>query len=386
MAHHSNQDLKLHPPKFTGKKGEQIKQFFSRFEKFIQDHQVAQDDRVTCLGIMLDNDALEYYDHLIDDDDDQEYEDLKESLILRFDDPIRLVIRGRNLKVGESITEYYGEMEIQKQTGPPTHGQYSQSNPPWYEEGATPYHHNVAWHQYGKRPFVNGYNHWNNYPRPAFRNNAGYNTNRVGQSGYTTRRGGRYNSNSNNNFIRRKVYNSNRGTSYNTYNQGPGNKPGGPNYWQTPPNNTTNNRPPKQNNQGTNFRQHTTNNALDITENVTESKSNDTAHSNIVAAERSSVSTGTPRDWCQSCKVCAEGTPLSGVKETETALQPIPVGQPFEILGVDIVGPLPNTISDNTYKLRPTIWFCMTFYFVIFITYHIINLMTSSECTAFFLR
>ena len=78
MAHQRNQDLKLRPPKFTGKKGEQIKQFFSRFEKYIQHHQVAQDDRVTCLGLMLETDALEYYDNLIDDDDDQDYEDIKE--------------------------------------------------------------------------------------------------------------------------------------------------------------------------------------------------------------------------------------------------------------------------------------------------------------------
>jgi hypothetical protein len=388
MAHRRNHDLKLRPPKFTGKKGEQIKQFFSRFEKYIQHHEVAQVERVTCLGLMLENDALEYYDNLIDENNDQEYEDIKDCLILRFDDErIRLVIRSklhsRKLKVGESITEYYSEMqkegakitlsdedflfiflnglpknikqhvalqnpentmaafriaknfeqirmleddstdskklvetlrlelgkgntattasasadknelkelketlhqlqetiknmELEKQTGPPSHGQYSQS--PWYKDGVTPYQHNDDWQHCSNRPPAPGYNHWNNYPMPAFRNNVGYNTNPVGQSNYTTRRG-----NSNNRFN-------------NTFNQGPTNAPGRRNYWQTPPNNMTHNRPPQQHNQYTTFPQRTTNNALDISGNVTDNKCNQTARSNIVAANRESVSTGTTRD------------------------------------------------------------------------------------------
>jgi len=110
-----HQDLKIRPPKFTGKKGEQIKQFFSRFEKYIQHHQVPQANRVNCLGLMLENDALEFYDSLLANDGNITYDVVKDSLILRFDDDrIRLVIRSnlhnRKLKAGETITEYYSEM------------------------------------------------------------------------------------------------------------------------------------------------------------------------------------------------------------------------------------------------------------------------------------
>ena len=116
MIRRRNPDWKLRPPNFSGKKTELVKHFFSKFEKFSEHHEVPQDELVSCLGLMLEGEALEYFDNQIAKEEDQTYDDVKASLFLRFDDEkIKLVIRSklsnRRLKTGETVTELFAEIE-----------------------------------------------------------------------------------------------------------------------------------------------------------------------------------------------------------------------------------------------------------------------------------
>ena len=112
-------DLKLRPPTYSGKKSERIRQFFSKFEKLMVHHRVAQNERVRYLGLMIEGDALEYFDNLLARENDREYAEVKASLISRFDDErIKLVIRSklnnRRLQTEESVTDFYSELEARK--------------------------------------------------------------------------------------------------------------------------------------------------------------------------------------------------------------------------------------------------------------------------------
>lgn len=58
-------DIKLPLPKFLGRKGENVRHFFSKFEK-IAEHKIGNDDELLdWLGLMLEQDALEHHDVLV---------------------------------------------------------------------------------------------------------------------------------------------------------------------------------------------------------------------------------------------------------------------------------------------------------------------------------
>jgi hypothetical protein len=55
------------------------------------------------------------------------------------------------------------------------------------------------------------------------------------------------------------------------------------------------------------------------------------------------------RYWVASCEPCQQRKTPNNLKPTE--LTPIPVGQPFDLIAMDIVGPLPKTKNNNHYLL-----------------------------------
>ena len=57
--------LKIKPPQFTGRKNENIKHFFSSFEKFIVGQEISKTDYLQALGLMLSNEPIEFYDNIM---------------------------------------------------------------------------------------------------------------------------------------------------------------------------------------------------------------------------------------------------------------------------------------------------------------------------------
>jgi hypothetical protein len=56
------------------------------------------------------------------------------------------------------------------------------------------------------------------------------------------------------------------------------------------------------------------------------------------------------KDWVKTCDVCQrQGTP-----RRQEPLHPISVGQPFDRIGIDYVGPLPRTKQGNRYIIVAT--------------------------------
>ena len=107
--------LKFRSPLFSAKKSENIKHFFSKFEKYIEFARVDAEDRIEALGLCLSDEGLEAYDSIKRNDEEIMYEELKERLVTRFDDErINLVIRAkidkRKLKNGESVTDFFSEL------------------------------------------------------------------------------------------------------------------------------------------------------------------------------------------------------------------------------------------------------------------------------------
>merc|ERR1712240_835239 len=58
-------NLRLKPPTFSGKQGENIKQFFSRLEKYLEVQQIQDNEKVDAAGLCFEGFALEHYDALI---------------------------------------------------------------------------------------------------------------------------------------------------------------------------------------------------------------------------------------------------------------------------------------------------------------------------------
>src|SRR5581483_8904776 len=56
------------------------------------------------------------------------------------------------------------------------------------------------------------------------------------------------------------------------------------------------------------------------------------------------------KDYIQSCDQCQK----CGKYKTPEPLHPIPVGEPFSKIGIDIVGPLPITKQGNKYIIIAT--------------------------------
>ena len=80
------QNMKIRPPKYSGKNGsESIKQFCSRFERYTNHQRVDDNDLVACLGITLESEALEIFDSLLRNHENISYENIKEAFILRYD-------------------------------------------------------------------------------------------------------------------------------------------------------------------------------------------------------------------------------------------------------------------------------------------------------------
>ena len=108
-------NLKVRPPTYTGSKTDvNIKNFFSKLDKFFISTNLDRDDYTAALGLCLEGDALEVYDSL-NRNNDLEYLELKEQLISYFDnEQIELLVRSkiakRKLRAGESVNEYFHEL------------------------------------------------------------------------------------------------------------------------------------------------------------------------------------------------------------------------------------------------------------------------------------
>ena len=110
-------NLRLKPPTFSGKQGENIKQFFSRLEKYLEVQQIQDNEKVEAAGLCFEGFALEHYDALIRTNRNIEYEELKQSMTSRFsDEKISIVVRSkinkRTLKANETVQAYYNELKI----------------------------------------------------------------------------------------------------------------------------------------------------------------------------------------------------------------------------------------------------------------------------------
>ena len=108
-------NMRLRAPSFSGSKSQNVKVFFSSFEKYIQHQEIDQQDHVNALGLCLEGIALSAYDSFLRNNEDADYDDIKEALLARFDDnSIEIVTRSklgnRKLKPGESISDYYTEV------------------------------------------------------------------------------------------------------------------------------------------------------------------------------------------------------------------------------------------------------------------------------------
>ena len=109
------QNLKLRPPRFEGRKGENVRHFVSRFEKYAAHQQVEPENYTDCLGLFLEGPALEFYDYAKRQDDGIDYENMKAEFIARFDDEqLRMItmnrLHSRKLKPSEKISEYYNDL------------------------------------------------------------------------------------------------------------------------------------------------------------------------------------------------------------------------------------------------------------------------------------
>ena len=112
-------EFKIPAPRFSGKRGEKVKNFFSRFEKFARHRNVGGNEILELLGLLLEEDALEQYDIIIAREDPQGidgYRNVKESIVERFDSEeskmaIRAKLTNRKLRPGESVTQYYWSIE-----------------------------------------------------------------------------------------------------------------------------------------------------------------------------------------------------------------------------------------------------------------------------------
>ena len=109
-------NIKVKPPTFNGKQGENVKNFFSKLEKYLEVQQVADDEKIEAAGLCFESYALEHYDALLRTNENIRYEEMKEEMITRFDeDKIDIVIRSRinkrRLKQNETVQTYYNELK-----------------------------------------------------------------------------------------------------------------------------------------------------------------------------------------------------------------------------------------------------------------------------------
>ncbi len=110
------QNVKIRPPRFGGKKSENVRQYFSKFEKYTAHQAIEEANLTDMLCLCLESDAVEYADSLLVSTPEIDYEGMKEALILRFDDQnidmiIRAKLNKRKLKEEETVSEYYADLQ-----------------------------------------------------------------------------------------------------------------------------------------------------------------------------------------------------------------------------------------------------------------------------------
>ena len=59
--------------------------------------------------------------------------------------------------------------------------------------------------------------------------------------------------------------------------------------------------------------------------------------------------------WCHTCEACA--TRKTAPKKNRSPLQTIRAGYPMQVVGVDIMGPLPESEAGNLYELVASDYF-----------------------------
>ena len=58
-------DIHIPVPTFSGHRGEHVKTFFSRLEKLVQHRRINERDWLEWLGLLLEDEALEQYDIIV---------------------------------------------------------------------------------------------------------------------------------------------------------------------------------------------------------------------------------------------------------------------------------------------------------------------------------
>ena len=105
-------NLRIKPPIFNGKKGQNIKQFYSKLEKYLEAQGIDEDHKIEATGLCFEDDALEHFDSFNRANAGATYEEIKEAMTNRYDqDKIAIVIRSRIskrvLEKGESVSDYF---------------------------------------------------------------------------------------------------------------------------------------------------------------------------------------------------------------------------------------------------------------------------------------
>ena len=107
------------PPSFSGLKRECPESFFRKFARYADKLEIPEGERVEHIGILLDKSALEYYETILEDAEEQEnvvtVEDLKQKITEHFTTPESKMVlwsslHNRKLQTDENIREYYEEL------------------------------------------------------------------------------------------------------------------------------------------------------------------------------------------------------------------------------------------------------------------------------------
>ena len=109
-------NLRFKPPIFSGKKSQNIKQFFSKLEKYLNFYGVEEDRKIEATGLCFEDDALEHFDSFCRAHGNATYDEIKEAMIDRYNQDkipiaIRSGIRKRCLETNESVTDYFNFLQ-----------------------------------------------------------------------------------------------------------------------------------------------------------------------------------------------------------------------------------------------------------------------------------
>ena len=112
-------ELKIAPPRFSGKSDENIKNFFSRFQKLVVHRNVGENQLLEWLGLLLDGEALVQFDIIMAREDSrgiEGYRNVKENMMKRFGKgeskmSIKSKLYDRKMKPNENVTQYFCSIE-----------------------------------------------------------------------------------------------------------------------------------------------------------------------------------------------------------------------------------------------------------------------------------